>query len=211
MKSETINVWNAMVQNPPDSFKKYFDEEKKFIENNILKDDTVLDLGCGTGRTIKIISKISKKVIGIDNDKDAVNTGKKNIKELKNAELILEDAEKMHFENNSFDIVFIGLSFVNFGKTKYKILEEIKRILKDNGKLIFSVYNENALDERLKTYKKFDKRDLEISKEGTIKFDSEAISEQFSKEEIRAILKKAGFQILEIKKGEIFYLIKAKK
>jgi ubiquinone/menaquinone biosynthesis C-methylase UbiE len=60
MKSKTISLWDAIIKNPPESFKEYFDEEKKFIEKNILKDDIVLDLGCGTGRTVKIISKICK-------------------------------------------------------------------------------------------------------------------------------------------------------
>ena len=212
MESKTINTWNNVVKNASESYKEYFKEEEKFLRNNISKKDVVLDIGCGTGRTILTISSISKKVIGIDNDEDAVQRGKENIKDLKNTEIFLEDAEKTHFGDNAFDIIFIGLTFVNFGETKFKILNEINRILKDNGKLIFSVYNENALEERLKIYKRDDK-DLKIEKNGKVifSFGQETISEQFSEEEITQILNESGFKISEIKKGGIFYLIKAQK
>lgn len=212
MKSETINTWNRLVKNAPNCLKEYFVEEEKFLKNNIFKKDVVLDIGCGTGRTILIISPISKKIIGIDNDRNAFEEGKNNIKTLDNAEIYLEDAEEMHFEDKTFDIVFIGLSFVNFGESKFKILKGIKRILKDSGKLIFSVYNEEALEERLNMYKREDKN-LKVDKEGkvTFSFGQETISEQFSKEEISKILINNSFKISKIIKGGIFYLIKSKK
>ncbi len=208
MESKTISVWDRLVENASKSYKEYFEEEKKFLEDKISKSDVVLDLGCGTGRTIKIISPICKEIIGIDNDKNAVKNGKENIKDLSNAKILLEDAEKTSFKDKTFDVVFIGLTFVNFGDTKTKILNEIRRILKNRGRLIFSVYNENSVSERTKMYKESGVDDFSIDNEGNIKFGF-AISETFSKDRIIKILKKAGFKILDIKKGEIFYLIEA--
>jgi ubiquinone/menaquinone biosynthesis C-methylase UbiE len=61
----------------------------------------------------------------------------------------------MHFEDNIFDYVLcLGNTFGNFGKNKYKILREMKRVTKNNGKIILSVYSEKALPERIKGYKK---------------------------------------------------------
>lgn len=210
MESKTINLWDEMMKNPNKSFKRYKDKEEKFIKENISKGDTVLDLGCGTGRTIKIIAPLCKEVIGIDNDEEAVERGQDNIKELNNSKLILEDAEETNFSDNYFDKIFIGLTFVNFGDTKTKILSEIKRILKKDGKLIFSVYNENSLNARLENYEKYDKGNYKVDEKGNLEFTYGAVSEQFTKEQITEILEQAGFEILDIDKEDIFYLIKAK-
>jgi len=208
MESKTISAWDRLVENPSEGYKQDFIEEERFLKEKISKDDIVLDLGCGTGRTIKIIFPISKKVIGIDNDPDAISVGKENIKDLTNAEIHLEDAEKTQFNDDSFDVVFIGGTFVNFGDTKTKILKEIKRILKDNGKLIFTVYNEDSTEERSEMYKKLGIEDFVIDNEKNIRFEF-AISETFSKEKITKILENAGFEVESIKKGKVFYFIEA--
>ena len=211
MESKTINLWDKMVENASEGLKEYFIEEEKFLKENICRQDFVLDLGCGAGRTIKIISPICKEVMGIDNDKEAVINGNKNLAYLRNAKIILSDAKKIPFRNESFDKVFIGLTFVNFGETKFKILEEIKRILKIDGDFIFSVYNENSLSERLRLYNKYEKRKIIIDNSGNVRFGDGAVSEKFSKEGIIRILEGAGFKVRRIIKGKIFYLIEAYK
>lgn len=207
MKSSTMREWEQVKKDSTESYKELFEKERKFLQKHIPKNSIVLDIGCGTGETIKILSPIAKKIIGIDNDKYAINKCRENIKNLDNVEIFLEDAEKMHFKNNSFDVVIcMGTTFDNFGKTKTKILLEIKRVLKNEGIFILSVYNENALEERLKIYRKHWKGF--INKGGGTILYKDIISEQFSKDEITKILKNNGFNILELIKGRIFYLIK---
>ncbi len=209
MQSKTISLWDKIVENAPEDFKDYFEKEEKFIKEYVSKKDIVLDLGCGTGRTINIMSPFCKEIIGIDNDEFAVEKGNKNIDKLKNAKIIFADAEKTPFPNNKFDVIFSGLTFVNFGKTKFGILQEIKRTLKKNGKFIFSVYNENSLNERLEMYKKYEPRKIVIDEKGNVSFGSEAVSEKFSREEIIKILEDSKFKVGRIAKGRIFYLIEA--
>jgi ubiquinone/menaquinone biosynthesis C-methylase UbiE len=211
MESKTINPWDEMIKNPPEGFREYLSREKEFLENNISKADVVFDLGCGTGRTMRLISPICKKVIGIDNDKEAFEKGIDNLKDLDNAEIKLEDAEKMSFDNKSFDVVFIGMSVSNFDQTRNKILSEIRRILKDNGILLFSTYNEDALDERLKNYEKYDAGNYEVKENGRIEFNYGAVSEQFSEKQIIDILEKNNLKAVNIVKLKTTYLIKAKK
>jgi ubiquinone/menaquinone biosynthesis C-methylase UbiE len=92
--------------------------------------------------------------VGIDNDEKAINKCKKKIAKLDNVRIFLEDAEKTHFQDAEFDIATMIGTFCNLGETKSKVLLETKRVLKDNGILILTIYNENALEERLKLYKK---------------------------------------------------------
>ena len=208
MKSKTINYWEQIEKHPTESYKEFFVEEKKFLQENVPKESIVLDLGFGTGKAIKILSPIAKKIIGIDNDKKAIEKCKNNVKSLKNVKVSLQDAEKTHFKDNSFDVVVcMGSTFDNFGETKTKILLEIKRVLKNKGLFILGVYNENALKARLKFYKMLSKEFI-LKGKGKVIFNKSIISEQFSEDEIRTILKKNKFKILNITKGKIFYLIK---
>ncbi len=209
MKSITSSDWEKVKKNPTESFKRFFIREKEFLEKNISENSLILDIGCGAGDIDKFLSDKVRKIVSIDNDKDALDKFKLNTKNNPNIEILFMDAENLRFGEETFDIIIMmGTTFCNLGNTKNKILSEIKRVLKVNGFFIFSIYNEDALDKRLEIYKKYWKGFQQ--KNGTI-FYKDIISEQFSKEEITDILEDAGFRINEITKGEIFYLIKASK
>ena len=67
----------------------------QFVRNKV-----VLDAGCGTGYGSYLLSQIgSKKVIGIDNSKRAINFCKNNFK-AKNLEFKIDDCTKCHFKNS---------------------------------------------------------------------------------------------------------------
>jgi len=211
MESRTINPWDKMIKNPPEGIREYLVKEKEFLTKNITKNDMVLEIGCGTGRTVEILSKISRRVIAIDNDEEAVKKAKQKTKLLDNVEIILEDGEKTNFDDKTFDAVFIGMTFPNFDKTRDKILHEIRRTLKDKGVLLFSAYNENSLSERLLNYETHDKGNYEVKENGRIEFNFGAVSEQFSKEQIIDILENNKLKPLEIVKLKTTYLVKASK
>jgi ubiquinone/menaquinone biosynthesis C-methylase UbiE len=207
MKSPTIKFWKQIKQNPSEDYRSFFEAEKEFLKKNLRKDQEILEIGCGTGETIEFLSPLVKEITGIDNDKYAIEKCKKKIKELENAKVILADAENIPSKENSFDaIICMGATLGNFGKTKNKILKEIKKILKEKGQFIFSIYNEDALEKRLKHYNKISK-DF-IVQRGKVIFKEEFVSEQFYEKEI---LQKGSFSVSKLIKGNIFYIIEAKK
>ena len=213
MKSRTVDIWEQTVKNPPKDYLEYFIAEKVFLKKNISKELILLDIGSGSGRTIKELAPHVKKFVGIDNDPEAIELLKKHLDNIKNAEVYLEDAEKTHFNDETFDIVFIGLTFCNFGESRFRVLSEIKRILKCDGKFIFSVFNENALSSREETYQHYEGGYTIIDrKKGIVRFGKDnAISEQFSKDEIKNILDKVGFKINESISGKMFHIFSCKK
>jgi ubiquinone/menaquinone biosynthesis C-methylase UbiE len=214
MIKNNFNYHNEIMKNLTEGYKEGFNAEEKFLKNNIIVGSKVLEVGCGDGRSLVCIKDIAKEIFGIDHNEKAVELAQKRFYKNKNVKIIEADALKLPFNNNYFDYVLCMTTPANFGDNKYKIYSEIKRVLRERGFFILSVFNEFAFQDRIKIYKKLNLQFRESSKKGKVIFDFEDkdnISEQFSQEDITNILNKSGFKICEIKKGGIFYLIKAGK
>ena len=211
---KNISFWEKVLKDIPESYKKWFNEEKKYLNKSITKDSKVLEVGCGNGRIFIDLIKKTKNLVGIDNEEKAIKDAKKLFKRYPEIKFLLADARNIHFENNYFDFVLCIGTFANFGNYKFKVLDEMKRVVKNKGLIIISVYSENAFEERMKLYKKI-KTPIKEIKGTTILFDQEVegdnMSEQFSKEELIEIFNKCKLKPLEIKKFGIGYICKLTK
>jgi len=208
MKEETnIEFWERVLKDLPDSYRDWFKEEEKYLRANISQGSRVLEVGCGEGRSLKYISNIAKELIGIDHDNIAVEDAKRNFEEIEKVKILQADARKIPFEKSSFDFVISMTTPANFGDHKYEIYEEMKRVVKEEGEIILSVFNEDAFEERMKLYKKLEAPMKEVREdEGTVVFDDSLIdnsSEQFSESQLREIFEKVGLEVIEIKKSGI--------
>ena len=99
----------------------------------------VLDVATGTADIAIALTKIKNcEIIGMDLSSNMLEIGQKKIKELhlhKNVKLELGDVENLKYDSNFFDVVTIGYGVRNFENLK-KSLDEIHRVLKENGTLI---------------------------------------------------------------------------
>jgi len=203
-----IDYWENLLINLPKSYKKWFEKEKKYLQKIITKDASVLEVGCGNGRSIFDILPKTKNVTGIDHDKKAVADTKNNFSRYPSIKILKADAAQLPFDNEEFDFVICMITFANFADKKFKALEEMRRVLKDSGKIIISVFSENALEERMRVYKTSGVKIKEV-KNGTVIFDEslgDNISEQFTKEQLENIFSKVNLKIEDIKKVDIAYL-----
>lgn len=103
------------------------------------KDKNVLDYGCGAGYGTTILSKVAKKIIGIDIDKNVINICKAKYK---HNNLIFQniDSYPLPFDSKTFDVI-VSFHVIEHFKYVSKYLNEIKRILKDDGVLIITTPN----------------------------------------------------------------------
>ncbi|ACL16468.1 class I SAM-dependent methyltransferase [Methanosphaerula palustris] len=106
----------------------------------VKKGQTVLDIGCGTGRLTSRVAKIvgdTGQVIGIDPSKERIEIARRNVPDSPRSNISLEigDANSLyHFQNNSFDIVYLNIVF-HWIDNKKDALSQIYRVLKPGGLL----------------------------------------------------------------------------
>lgn len=208
-----IEMFEKMLERLPKSYKKWFKEEEKYLRKNVKRNSKVLDIGCGDGRSLMSIIDITKNLIGIDHDSDAVDKTKVHFKKYPSVKIINAEATKLPFNKESFDFVICMTTLANLGKYKFKVFSEMKRVLKNDGIIITSTFSENAFEERMKVYKNINFPIKKIVGTTVIFKDryGEGISEQFSERQLREIFNKVKLKIIEIVKLDISYICKLKK
>lgn len=125
-----------------------------FGKINIKKNDVILDIGCGGGRTVNRMASIATegKIFGIDYSSDCVRWSKDyNEKFIENSSVEISQAsvEKIPFENNKFDIIS-AVETIYFWPNLIENFKEVKRVLKPLGKLIIicEMYSSERFKER---------------------------------------------------------------
>lgn len=212
METENIDYWEKALKNPPKSYIKLFEQEKEYLRKNINNNEKVLDIGCGEGRNIISIIDITDNVVGVDIDQKAVDDTKNNLKDYPKVKILLGDATKLPFKDKEFDTIIFSMTLVNLDDNKDKALSEMKRIVKDNGKIILSVYSDKALKERRNMYKQVEVpiRD-EIDGKFIFNIDG-LVSEQFSLEDIKKLIEPLGLEIDNYEEVEdLAYIFTLKK
>lgn len=136
-------------------FDQYVKRELKFLLKNIKKCQALLDVGCGEARHLAILANKASHLVGVDINETAIENGRKRLAKegLAHIDLIHGDAETLTAAENYFDYVICMLNtFGNFGKHQLPILNQMKRVLKPDGKIFISVYTYQALGTQLKLY-----------------------------------------------------------
>ncbi len=111
------------------------------VMNELLqsKEKAILDLCCGTGNQLKLLSKNGfKNLHGLDVSSAMLEVVKKDSYPIK---IYLEDATKTNFKNETFDIVLISMAIHEKDRlTQEKFLNEAYRIIKKDGTMLVVDY-----------------------------------------------------------------------
>ena len=121
--------------------------------------DYLIDMASGTGDIAKSFLKrvkYSGNVSCVEPNRLMLNEGKKKLKDLKNIKWYLSSAEKLPFDDESFDIYSVSFGVRNFSNIDLAI-REAHRVLKIGGRFIcleFSKVDNEILNKFYKLYSK---------------------------------------------------------
>lgn len=161
---------------------------------SIKKGQVVLDLGSGAGLDAFLASKKvgnKGKVIGVDMTSEMIEKARANARKggYKNVEFRLGEIENLPVADNSVDLI-ISNCVINLSPDKKQVFQEAFRVLKLGGKLMVS---DIVLERELPTI-------IKNSVEAYVGCLSGAIKKQ----EYLDIIKKSGFQNVEVLDETIF-------
>jgi ubiquinone/menaquinone biosynthesis C-methylase UbiE len=173
--------------------KQYKKIIRKFIVNRncVSEKLTILDIGCGGGKTKSLFSSICKNALiyGLDHSLDMVNLSKRvNKSGIKKGtvDILQSDVKNLPYSDNYFDVIS-AFDTISFWDDIDSAINEIRRVLKPKGR--FFIVN---------GYPKEGSKWYEV-----VKFKTD--------EEYRSFLKRHGFSEIEISIERNTIIIKANK
>ncbi len=124
-----------------EEWRKNFDFYFEPADKPLLKEKTVLELGCGNGRHTFYASKICKELFAVDLG-SAIDIAYLNNKD-KNINFIQADIYNLPFKDNFFDFIFC-LGVLHHLPTPEKGFNRLVDLLKNNGEILIYVYHSFA-------------------------------------------------------------------
>ena len=103
----------------------------KIFEYAELKNQRILEIGCGAGRISSILSKETNLLVAIDPDENAIKKARANVSGI---DFRVGSGEALDFPTAFFDIVLFTLSLHH--QNCKKALNEATRVLKPGGKIL---------------------------------------------------------------------------
>ncbi len=95
-----------------------------------------MDFGCGTGRSTRFLEALEFDTIGVDISADMLDIARET--DPNGDYRLIDDGDLGQFEDNAYDLLLSAFTFDNIPtmEKKVKILREIGRVLKGEGRLV---------------------------------------------------------------------------
>ena len=103
----------------------------------------LLDLGCGSGDLLGVMTRLGWQVEGVDNDPEAVEVARRNGFEVRMGSL-----HEQRFPDASFDAVVMS-HIIEHVHHPLELLTEVHRILKPERRLVMATPNAHSLGHRM--------------------------------------------------------------
>lgn len=168
----------------------------KLVKNNLI----VLDLGAGTGQTIKPFVDENCKIYAIDISNEMLKITKQKYPKVRTFRRdISKGLNTPHLKHNSFDVI-MAVGVLEFIKNIKRIIREAYQLLKKDGYFLFTY-------ELLLPSHRLQKVRVQYNSEGYVEEPSDITKFKLyrrSKEEINKFLNKVGYKIIRHFKTKAF-------
>ncbi len=197
----------------PPRILQYFDAEIDFVASSLEHSDRVLEMGCGYGRVLPRLQKVTSNVVGVDTSLGSLLYGRTMFLESPSIQLAQMDAGITAIQDDSFDvIVCIQNGISAFKVDPIVLVGESLRIAIRGGKCLFSTYSDKIWEERLRWFqlqaeeKLLGEIDWNKTKRGTIVCEDGFVATTFSEDDFLRIASKleVSSEIIEVDSSSLF-------
>jgi 2-polyprenyl-3-methyl-5-hydroxy-6-metoxy-1,4-benzoquinol methylase len=116
-----------------------------FVDFDALAGQDVLDVGCGSGIATQMLAEAGARVTAVDLTAWAVETTRRRLAAFGlEADVRQEDAERLPFPDESFDLVF-SWGVIHHSSDMDKALAELVRVARPGGEVVLMVYHRRSL------------------------------------------------------------------
>ncbi|MFQ5821551.1 MAG: class I SAM-dependent methyltransferase, partial [Candidatus Heimdallarchaeota archaeon] len=134
-------VWSDFIRKGKDYYRDELNNPATFKLIGEVRGQRVLDVACGEGYNTRILARKGAKVTGVDFSEKLIDLAKQEeAKEELGISYHVMDATDLNKElsSNYFDLVtcFMALQDIKYYK---KVISEVDRVLKQQGRFIFSI------------------------------------------------------------------------
>jgi ubiquinone/menaquinone biosynthesis C-methylase UbiE len=206
--NQNQETWDKISYSFDSTRRKPWNQCIDFI-GNLPKNNIVADVGCGNGRHLIPCAKRCKKAVGIDISKELIRIvlTKTKVLNIDNIDLIHTNAVNLPIKDNVFDAILFIASLHNIKGNINRInsLKEINRVLKNDGETLVSVWSRWQDKFRKDFFKRwftqlnqneFGDIDIYWKQHG---LNIPRFYHLYSKREFINDLKKANFEIIDLK------------
>ncbi len=118
--------------------------ERHVLDTFLSAGNSVLEIGCGTGRITRELARRRVRVVACDVNPLAVAKLRASLGAASDVTVTVGDARCLPFADEAFDAVvfaFNGLDFIHPEADRFRAVREIARVLRPGGVFIFSSHN----------------------------------------------------------------------
>lgn len=138
-----VNDYDKFAKMRQEQLRKGEKRPHRFLEKPMMREllpdltgKKILMLGCGTGEECLLLSQFGGvDMVGVDNSAESIRLANETYPEFK---FSVADMHELPFEDETFDFVYSSL-VVHYSGTPSVVYDEINRVLKKGGQLLFSI------------------------------------------------------------------------
>jgi ubiquinone/menaquinone biosynthesis C-methylase UbiE len=146
MEKDPQNIfWDSFARKYDDFIAKYiqkaYNELFKLIKTELKNNYRVLEIGTGTGIVALEIAGLVEKIVAVDYSSEMIRVAKEKLSqtEIDNVEFRVSRASMIGCKDKEFDVI-IASNVFHLIPNPESVLQEIERLLRDDGRLILATY-----------------------------------------------------------------------
>lgn len=135
--------WNLYKYTQVDAYSKINSSEARFFAETRwtqaeMKDNWILEAGCGNGRFIEVCSRMGGQVVGVDIS-TAIDAAGELFKDRSNVHLVQASLYALPFKKAAFDKCY-SIGVIQHTPDPKKSVRTLPSLIKKNGKLALTIY-----------------------------------------------------------------------